>query len=137
MNFFLKFEHFCQFIIKKIMSTAERLSYYIKNQVDSLPKFCEEYGIEYNGFTRILSGSRPIGINILHQVHAAFPNLNVHWVLYGDGAMEVNRDTLSSVNEEFEMYNKGKDTFETLLLKYLDRDSIKEKIKSILNESKK
>ncbi len=74
-------------------TVGKRLTYYLKKQGFTKKQFCHAYNIQYNGFVMILSGSRNIGINVLHQVHEALPNLNTHWLLYGIGPEEVVVDT--------------------------------------------
>jgi hypothetical protein len=109
------------------MEVGKRLSEYIEKQGFSKPKFCEKYEIDYNGFVRILADKRPIGINVLHQVHNALPNLNVHWVLYGEGPMEINESIL---NEPKEAYKINKDS----LLKLLSDKEFKDVVVKIIQD---
>ncbi|MES2813232.1 MAG: hypothetical protein V4670_12230 [Bacteroidota bacterium] len=117
------------------MDTGKRLTYYIEKQGFTKKGFCETFDIDYNSFVRILADKRPIGINVLHQVHQALPKMNVHWVLYNAGSMEV--DSLNIVNEPSEIYKVKNDSFESLLMDSLKKDSIKEQIISIITDEQK
>lgn len=116
------------------MGTGKRLSYYVEKQGFTKKKFCEKFSFEYNNMTSIMSEKRVIGINILNQVHFAFPKLNVHWLLYGEGPEEVAESQVHLLNEPAEMYITKNDAFEFMLLKYMENPKIKNKIYEIIRE---
>jgi transcriptional regulator with XRE-family HTH domain len=116
------------------MGAGKRLAYYIEKQGFTKRKFCDKYSFEYNNMTSIMSEKRIIGINILNNIHFAFPKLNVHWLLYGEGPEEITEDEHHILNEPAEMYVKNNDAFEFMLLKYLENDKIKKKIYEIIQQ---
>jgi len=116
------------------MGAGKRLNYYVEKQGLTKKKFCENFAFEYNNMTSIMSEKRVLGINILNQIHFAFPKLNIHWLLYGEGSEEIGDNEMYILNEPVEMYVKDSDAFEFILLKYLDSDKIKNKIYEIIKE---
>ena len=75
-----------------------------------------------------------MGINVLNQVHFAFPKLNVLWLLYGEGQEEIVESQVHLLNESAEMYVSNNDAFEFMLLKYMENPKIKNKIYEIIRE---
>lgn len=116
------------------MGAGKRLTNYIEKQGFTKKDFCNTFGFEYNSFVQILAEKRPLGIKIIDKVHEALPNLNVHWMLYGEGNAELNNG-LSIVNDEKENYNTT-DVFEKTLLKYLENEAIIDKINEIAKKTK-
>jgi hypothetical protein len=116
------------------MGRGKRLAYYIEKQGYTKKKFCEKFYLPYNSFVLILTESRPIGGNVLDQIHFALPKLNVHWLLYGEGPEEVVESQLHTLNEPPEMYIANNDAFEYMLLKYMDNPKIKNKIYEIIKQ---
>lgn len=117
------------------MSRGKRLTYYIEKQGYTKKDFCKKYSLPYNSFVQVLADTRPLGGIILDKIHYALPNLNVHWLLYGEGPVEVNKQDLSIVNDEKENYNTT-DVFEKTLLKYLENEAIIDKINEIAKKTK-
>ena len=115
------------------MGAGKRLTYYVEKQGLSKKKFCEEFSFEYNNMTSIMSEKRTIGINILDKIHYAFPKLNVHWLLYDEGAEEVRADDLLILNEPTEAY-QNYIGFDRLIIKSLENENIKNKIHEIIQE---
>ena len=74
------------------MGAGRRLSFYLESKGITKKNFCESNSIDYNNFTSILADSRSIGINVLNKIHEALPKLNVHWVLYNEGKMEIEEN---------------------------------------------
>ncbi|UOX32392.1 hypothetical protein LXD69_10040 [Flavobacterium sediminilitoris] len=118
------------------MSTGKRLTYYIEKQGFKKKEFCEKFGFEYNNLVSVMADKRPLGINILNQLHESLPNLNVHWLLYGEGTIEFNSENFQMVAEDPEIYSSN-DPFEKTLLKYLEKKSVIEKINEIAKEKDK
>lgn len=116
------------------MGRGKRLAYYIEKQGYTKKKFCEKFALPYNSFVLILTESRPIGGNVLDQIHFALPKLNVHWLLYGEGPEEVAESQVHLLNEPAEMYVANNDVFEFMLLKYMENPKIKNKIYEIIRE---
>lgn len=116
------------------MSTGKRLTYYIEKQGFKKKDFCNKYSFEYNNMVSVMADKRPLGINILDKLHFALPKLNIHWLLYGEGPEEIIDHESNVLNEPAEMYISKGDTFEYLLLKYLDNEKIKNKIYEIIKQ---
>lgn len=74
---------------------GERLTYLIESQYSSKTKFCEENGLEYNSFQPFTNNKRTLGIHLLNKLVEVFPNLNVNWLLYGKGKININDDESS------------------------------------------
>ena len=112
-----------------------RLSYYIEKQGFTLREFCKKFDFQYNSFTQIAAGTRPLGRNILDKIVSALPNLSVDWLLYGRGKPEVSNVYVSEeVTKKFNEPGYNSDLFEELLLKYLKKPSIQDTIRDITNQ---
>ena len=112
---------------------GERLRYYIENQYGAIKEFCQKFEIHYPGLTSIMNNKRPLGMEVLNQIKNALPNLDTEWLLYGTNRGEITNidNSLAIVNEQTKI-NGEVDPGEVALLKYLDRPSVQEKIKSFL-----
>ena len=84
---------------------GERLAYYIDYKGFTKIEFCETADLVYNNFIRVLSGKRPLGINVLNSIKSALPNLNVNWLLYEEGFPEIGLEA-NTVREAGETYQK-------------------------------
>ena len=113
----------------------KRITYLIESKGLNKSQFCEKYGFAYSSFSPITNDNRTLGMNILMDLLRVFPNLNVNWLLFGFG--DVNRninDSENIINEPDESY--GNDHFETLILEYLSKTSVKKRIIEIINSEK-
>ena len=115
----------------------ERLTYYIKAQGFETKDFCAEFGFVYNAFTQILTGTRPLGRKIIDQLADALPKMSVDWLLYGRGEMELSNKNISNKNmsrveEPVKLYLPD-DPGKMMMMRYLDDDDVKQKIRDILN----
>lgn len=113
---------------------GKRLAFYIENKGFKKKEFCEKYGFVYNNFTTILTGTMPLGINVLNKIKAALPDLNIEWLLYGNGLPDL--DLESKLNEPEATYLK-EDAFEELLLNYIEKGKVKKSILKMINDAKK
>lgn len=116
------------------MEAGKRLAYYVEKQGFTKKDFCNTFEFEYNNMVSVMAEKRSLGINILNKIHESLPNLNIHWVLYGEGPIEVNNTVENILNEPEEEYAIHKDSFEFLLLKYLENPTIKSKINEIVEK---
>jgi len=117
---------------------GERLRYYIENQYGAIKEFCQKFEIHYPGLTSIMNNKRPLGMEVLHQIKKALPNLDTEWLLYGTKRLEITNidNGLVVINEPSETYGNN-DPGEIALLKYLDRPSVQDKLKAILRDGSK
>jgi hypothetical protein len=65
------------------MNASERILQFADTQSISRRKFYEKIGIS-NG---LLSRSNNVGSEILEKIHKVYPELNMLWVLHGEGEM--------------------------------------------------
>ena len=42
----------------------------------------------------------PIGMQVLHKIKKAFPSINTEWILFGNGSMELNSESLITENNK-------------------------------------
>lgn len=118
------------------MGAGIRLTKYIENKGFTKKSFCEKFGFNYNNMVNVFADKREIGMILLNQIKTALPDLSTDWLLYGKGNPEIlnySEKRVEMINEVNEEVNPTylKDEFEKLLLKYLDKDSIKQKINEI------
>jgi hypothetical protein len=116
------------------MGAGKRLTYYIEKQGYTKRYFCDNFSFDYASFTQVLAETRPMGIKIVDKVHFALPKMNVHWMLYGEGSEEFQDDFSNILNEPLEFYGKENDIIESIIVKYLDSDKIKNKIYEIIKQ---
>ena len=113
---------------------GRRLAFYIENKGYKKKEFCEKYGFVYNNFTSILTEKMPLGINVLNKIKESLPDLNIEWLLYGNGVPELNLE--NQVNEPMESYQK-EDAFEELLLKYIEKGKVHKQLQKMISDAKK
>lgn len=113
---------------------GERLSYLIKNKEVSVLQFCKKYNFSYNSMNSIINNHRDIGINIISDLMEVFPNLNINWLIYGTGS--VNYTISDNITQEHILDEPGEkyaeDSFENLILQYMDRPKVKKKLKKLV-----
>jgi hypothetical protein len=115
-------------------TVGKRLTYLIESKGVNKSRFCEKYAFLYSSFAPITNDKRTIGINIIKDLMIVFPTLNINWLLFGTGEINyIKNDILSNksliVNPEG---NYIVDPVEKTFLKYLERESVREKIKKII-----
>jgi len=111
---------------------GERLTYYIDKQEFTKKEFCKENDIVYNNFTLILNNTRNLGLNVLNKIKKGLPNLNVNWLLYGQGDADLS-PTGSVVSEP--TINYGADPMADVILKALKTSKVKEYLSTLIEES--
>lgn len=88
---------------------AKRLTEFTEKQKISIKDFALKCDINYNNTASLLKGSLPLGMGVLQKIKKAFPELNTEWVLFGNGAMDLNTQLVSSQNpkevEQLEQVN--------------------------------
>jgi hypothetical protein len=118
---------------------GQRLSYLISTQNVSMLKFCDTHNLKYSSINPICNDKREIGMNIINDLVKIFPNLNINWLVYGTGS--VNYTIYDEINSPLMIKEPDlfyyKDEFETLLLSYLEKKTIRKKVLEIANDGKK
>ena len=113
---------------------GKRLAFYIEKQGYKKKEFCEKFGFNYSNFVSTLSGAMPLGINVLNKVKESLPNLNVEWLLYGNGIPDLNLE--SELNAPGAMQLK-EDLFEDLLLHYMEKGKVNKLILKMIKDAQK
>lgn len=73
------------------MELVDRLKIYMEHIGLPISQFADTAQIPRPTLSQILSGrNRKISNELLEKLHSAFPRLNVSWLLFGDGEMEIN-----------------------------------------------
>lgn len=113
---------------------GKRLAFYIENKGYKKKEFCEKFGFNYSNFVTMLSGSMPLGINVLNKVKESLPDLNIEWLLYGNGVPDLNLE--NEINEPRTTYIK-EDPFEELLLRYIEKGKVYKLLQKMITDAKK
>ncbi len=117
------------------MKTIDRISLFIEHQGISQNAFDVSIGRPKGYIGKQSRSKASIGSDILETILRTYKNLNPQWLISGEGEMvKVSRNE-NEVKEVASEYTQ--DPFEKLLLMYLDRPKIKEKIKILLNDGEK
>lgn len=61
-------------------------------------QFAEKIGISPSSLSHILSGRNNPSLEVVTKIHKACTYLNLQWLLYGDGEMEVQEKSASDEN---------------------------------------
>lgn len=86
------------------MNIVDRLKSYMDYIGMASTQFADVANIPRPTISQILNGrNRKISNEVIEKLHAGFPNLNIMWLLFGDGEMEMRSntkrsDTATSVN---------------------------------------
>lgn len=76
------------------MDFVERLKQFMEQLGISSSQFADAAGIPRPTLSQILSGrNKKISNEVISKLHTAFPQLNVLWLLFGDGSM-MNGDSM-------------------------------------------
>ncbi|MFL9844702.1 hypothetical protein [Flavobacterium rhizosphaerae] len=109
------------------MSSGKRLEQYLNDKGNSnLKDFCREHDITYTSFIAILNGKRTFGMPLLIKIGELFPQLNINWLLFGRGPVEI------AINNQ-----EGLNDMDFQLAKYLNRDKeTRNNVLEFLNKNK-
>ena len=67
---------------------VERLKFYIEKQGMISSQFADAIGMPRSSFSQLLTGrNKSISDATIGKIHAAFPNLSISWLLFGEGEM--------------------------------------------------
>lgn len=84
------------------MGTRERLIQFVDYKGISKSKFYSNVGLS-NGF---LDKNNHIGSDKIEKIIYKFPELNLNWLITGEGEMIKNEDSMSILNEKGTRYNR-------------------------------
>lgn len=86
------------------MDIVDRLKIYMEHIGLQISQFADTANIPRPTLSQILSGrNKKISNEVLGKLHAAYPSLNISWLLFGDEPMETNGEhnpRVSSSSEE-------------------------------------
>lgn len=67
---------------------VERLKLYIETKGMIASQFADAIGMPRSSFSQLLTGrNKSISDATIGKIHAAFPDLSISWLLFGEGAM--------------------------------------------------
>lgn len=102
---------------------GSRLEFFIRSKgYNDIKSFAIKYSINYNSLIPIITGKRKLGMIMLNKIAAAFPDLNINWLLYGKGPIEIDfsrREGLTDFEYQLASYLKDNDTTRNAVLKFL------------------
>lgn len=82
------------------MDIISRMKLYMEHCRMSSSQFADSAGIPrptlsqlLNGRNKSSEGAKKVSSDIIRKIHDAFPHLNVMWLLFGDGDMEIDANT--------------------------------------------
>ena len=114
------------------MKTINRIALFIEHQGISQNAFDVSIGRPKGYIGKQLRSKASIGSDILETILRTYKNLNPQWLISGEVEMVKVNEKEGEVKEPGAEYTQ--DPFEKMLLQYLDRPKIKEKLKILLND---
>lgn len=121
----------------KMKTVGERLTYLIESQFVTKAEFYKKYDLKDSSWNPITTNKRTLGILLLDRLVEIFPNLNVNWLLYGKGNVNISTNALDEslmiVSEP--RNNEYDDPVEVVFMKYLERQNVRKTLKKIIEET--
>ncbi len=110
-------------------NVKERLLQYIKSQGINKEDFFEIVGLSYSNFKGIQKNS---GLNSdsIVKILSIYSNINLYWLILGDGDMLVKNDQQNEIKEPIAKYNTGTQSDKDKIISLLEdqvRDLKKDK----------
>ena len=104
----------------------------------SLNSFDKSIGRPAGYIGKQIRSEASIGSDILETILRTYPNLSPQWLIFEEGEMlRENNSTKEFISEEPKKHYGREDYFENLLLEYLEKKPVKEKILKLINNKKK
>lgn len=70
------------------MDLVSRLKHYLDSRQISITQFADECGIPRPTGSQLLAGrNKKVSDEIISKIHAAYPDLNIVWLMFGEGYM--------------------------------------------------
>lgn len=93
----ITFAKFLFVIITQVMNIVDRLKRYMDYIGMASTQFADMANIPRPTISQILNGrNRKISNEVIEKLHVGFPNLNIMWLLFGDGEMETRSEIRSA-----------------------------------------
>lgn len=89
----LKFANEKFVIVNHIMDIISRLKYFLEQNGISNSQFADTCVIPRPTLSQLLNGrNKKVSDEVISKIHAAYPALNILWLMFGDGEMFVSQD---------------------------------------------
>ena len=120
------------------MDLVSRLKQYLDSRQISITQFADECGIPRPTGSQLLAGrNKKVSDEIISKIHAAYPDLNIVWLMFGEGYMvtgtnieisEPQNSLFSDNSKEFSSENQKLNTFRTTNIDSIEvsRNSVEE-----------
>ena len=115
------------------MDIINRLNQFVLSTGRSSSQFADEISIPRPSFSQIINGrNKKLSNELIEKLHIAFPNLNILWLLFGEGNMilDDNKDNIpttspADINDSLSSDNSQKNQEEAIISdSILPRDSV-------------
>ncbi|RZJ71106.1 hypothetical protein [Flavobacterium sp.] len=107
---------------------GDRLMYLVGLQFDSLTDFASKTEINYSNLNQVKNNKRDLSMGQLTKLIEIFPNLNVAWLISGEGdSFHPSQSNVCEPREDYE----SELLVEKLFLKMLDNSKVMRKIAEI------
>ncbi len=83
----------------------ERILQLIQEEKLTNAEFAEKIGISTSALSHILTERNKPSLEVVMRIHKAYPNINLNWLLYGEGEMKdtnISNETISSFSSNNE-----------------------------------
>ena len=87
------------------MSLSERLFNFIKHKGYSINGFEKEIGVSTGMIAKAVKDDRSIGTDKLLKIFLKCPDINLHWLITGEGLMYRNESDNTILQEPSALYN--------------------------------
>lgn len=81
----------------KFAPMKERIASIMQKEGLTNAEFAEKIGISTSSLSHIFSGRNKPSLEVVMRIHKAYPNININWLLYGEGEMEEEIPSVSDI----------------------------------------
>ena len=110
----------------------ERILQLIQEEKLTNAEFAEKIGISTSALSHILTERNKPSLEVVMRIHKAYPNINLNWLLYGEGEM---KDT--NISDEISSFSGGNENPEIADGTTVRFDFRKENASSLPNNTSK
>ena len=75
----------------------DRIKIWIESKGLKSSRFADKIGVNRATISHILSGRNKPSIDFLHKLISSFPDLNLNWIVSGEGFMYINDERKESI----------------------------------------
>ena len=103
-------------IVNRIMDIISRLKLFLEQNGISNSQFADTCEIPRPTITQLLKGrNKKVSDEVISKIHAAYPALNIMWLMFGDGEMFVSHDASSAGNQDMQNLSKTPQRYEEFM----------------------